>query len=364
VTIGDAAGNVNRRFDRPKVRNRYRWQNDNLAHLYLERRIRFSRKRLYGKLRSSNMTPFSLRHQKALRENRIKVSLGWKVRDRLWATMESYNESYYSNDNWNEQTTLLYDTQKALMRLLGSRQLAILNDGKFIETDFETYFTRGFPVNALDVLEVFVDVLGNHVPGYDKRAWAFQREENDAMTDFECPWRLSDGLFFQIDSAFLDHEIVQKAEDQLRKHGFAGALDEFREARDDLSGGEHKDAIAKAGKSVESTLKIVTDRNGDLGKLIEAFQKLGFLDDLPDERQRAILKPIFCSLGVLRNELGSHGQGEQKIAVSRPYAALAVQFAGAITQFVIEQYLRKQPPPAQNADPDIDLDAEPGDIPF
>lgn len=57
------------------------------------------------------------------------------------------------------------------------------------------------------------------------------------MADFECPWRLSEGLFFKIESEFLDSEIVQKAEDQLRQNGFSGALDEFRAARDDLSGG-------------------------------------------------------------------------------------------------------------------------------
>lgn len=318
------------------------------------------------------MTPFSLRHQKALRERRIRVSLSWKVRNRLWATMESYNESYYyqpdPNNNWNEQTTLLDDTQKSVMRLLGLWQLTVRVDGKDTKTDLETYFSTGFPVDALDVLEVFVDLLGNHARGYEKKAWAFQREVNDAMADFGCPWRLSDGLFFQIDSAFLDHEIVQKAEDQLRKHGFAGALDEFRESRNDLSGGDHKGAIQKAAQSVESILKTVTDCNGDLGKLTESFQKEDFLDDLPPDKQKAILKAIFQGLGVLRNELAGHGQGEQKIEVSRPYAALAVQFAGAITQFVIDQYLQKQPPPAQNADPDaepdIDLDAEPGDIPF
>jgi hypothetical protein len=72
----------------------------------------------------------------------------------------------------------------------------------------------------------------------------------------------------------------------------------------------------------------------------------------------------------LRNQLAGHGQGEQKINVERPDAALAVQFAGAITQFVIDQYLRKQPPPVEKTDAepdgrsDFDLDREPDDIPF
>jgi hypothetical protein len=109
-----------------------------------------------------------------------------------------------------------------------------------------------------------------------------------------------------------------------------------------------------------------------LGKLTESFQKEDFLDDLPPDKQKAILKAIFRGLGVLRNELAGRGQGEQKINVERPYAALAVQFAGAITQFVIDQYLRKQPPPVEKTDrdaepdgrSDFDLDREPDDIPF
>lgn len=321
------------------------------------------------------MTPFSLRHQKALWEKRIKVSLSWKVRNRLWATMNLYNESYYyhpdPNDNLTSHTTLLNDTENTLKRLLGLWQLQILVDGKFTETNLEAYFSTGFPVNALDVMEVFTDLLAKHAPGFEKRAWDFERDVNQAMTDFQCPWRLSHGLFFQIDSEFLDHEIVQKAEDQLREHGFAGALDEFRGARDDLSGGDHKGAIQKAAQSVESILKTVTGCNGDLGKLTESFQKEDFLDDLPPDKERAVLKAIFQGLGIFRNELAGHGQGEQKVDVTRPYAALAVQFAGAITQFVIDQYLRKQPPLLEKIDRDaeadgtgFDLDSEPDDIPF
>jgi hypothetical protein len=49
---------------------------------------------------------------------------------------------------------------------------------------------------------------------------------------------------------------------------------------------------------------------------------------------------------------------------------LALHLSGALTLFIIEQHLRKQPPRIQEAepsldqDPDPDLDAEPDDIPF
>ncbi len=291
-------------------------------------------------LAALRMAPFSLRHAKALFEKRIKVSLSRRVRNRLWDTMGQHNESYatVSETGWQSTRDLLDDTERDLIRLLGLEQLTVDKN----KANLERYFKDSYPSNTLDVLEQFYLVLGNHALGYWERALKFQDEVNKAMTDFECPWRLSEALFFKIDAEFLDHETVQKAEDQLRQQGFAGALDEFRAARDDLSGGEYKDAIAKAAHSVESTLKVVTDANGDLGKLGEAFQKQGLLDDLPPDKQRAIIKPIFQGLGVLRNELGSHGQGEQKIEVRKAYAALALHFSGALTQFIIDQYLRKR----------------------
>jgi len=314
------------------------------------------------------MAPFSLRHEKALFEKRIKVSLARRVRNRLWDTICQHNESYetISETGWQQTRTLLEDTELELVRLLGLGQLTV--DKR--KADLESYFKNSYPSNALDVLEQFYVALGNHAPGYHERACKFQRAINEAMADFGCPWRLSDGLFFKIDAEFLDREIVQKAEDQLRKQGFAGALDEFRMAREDFSGGEFRDAIAKAEYSLESTLKAVTGCNGDLGKLSESFRKKGFLDDLPPDKQKAIERVLFQGLGVLRDQLGSHGQGEQKIDVRRPYATLALHFSGALTQFIIDQHLRKQPPPVQEAepsldqDPDPELDAEPDDIPF
>jgi hypothetical protein len=317
------------------------------------------------------MPPFSIRHKKAITEGRIKVSLSKRVRSRLWTTMCQYNESYYHqpdpNDRWNEETTILADTERELLRLLGFDSFTIFVENKSKDADLETFFKSSYPSNTLDVLEQFFFMFSGHAPGYKSKAWEFQQKVNESMADFECPWRLSDGLFFKVEAEFLDREIVQKGEDRLRQQGFSGALDEFRAARDDLSGTEYKDAILKAGQSVESTLKTVTGSNsGDIGKLIELFQKGEFLDDVPLDKQKAIMKPIFQSLAVLRNEFGGHGQGGKKIEVERPYAALALHFAGALNQFVIDQYLRKQPPPEarKETEPPDESDEEPHDIPF
>ena len=57
------------------------------------------------------MQPFSIRHGKALLEQRIRVSMKDRLRARLWMTIQKYNESYWYQpdpaDNWSTKTVLL-----------------------------------------------------------------------------------------------------------------------------------------------------------------------------------------------------------------------------------------------------------------
>ncbi len=206
------------------------------------------------------------------------------------------------------------------------------------------YFNKGYPSCAVEVVEQFVEELSEFGDSGKDKAANFQQEVNEAMVAFECPWRLSDGRFFQIDEAFFNEEIVPKGEDILHERGFKGAHDEFREAREDLSDGKTKDVILKAFKSFESTLKTVIDtHNGDITELLQLFRKSGFMDDIPEPQSKAICKQVLASIAVLRNELGGHGQGNVVLEVPQPYALLGLHLAGTLNQFVMEQYLRKVP---------------------
>lgn len=177
-----------------------------------------------------------------------------------------------------------------------------------------------------------------------KEAVAFQAEVNDAMLAFSCAWRLSDSKFFQIDSQFLHEELIQKAEDVLSKVGFEGAHDEFQQAREHLSEPRSKDAVLYAFKSFESALKTTVHKHdGDISALLLEFREQGFLDDIPDAQAKAICKQVLPSIATLRNQLGGHGQGAAVVDVPKAYAVLALHLAGALNQFVVEQYLRKQP---------------------
>lgn len=290
------------------------------------------------------MQPFSIRHGKALLEQRIRVSMKDRLRARLWMTIQKYNESYWyqpdPSDNWTSKTNHLEQTEGKLKRLLGLPELRSRAAEEAVGID--GYFMKGYPSCALEVTEQFAEQLATYDDSGKENAARFQAEVNEAMIDFECAWRLSDGRFFQIDTEFFHGEIVQKGEDVLREKGFEGAHDEFRESREDLSDGKTKDVILKAFKSFESTLKTVTNKqSGDVSDLLRLFREDGFLDDIPEAQAKAMCKQVLASIATLRNELAGHGQGNAILEVPRPYAVLAVHLAGSLNQFVVAQYLRK-----------------------
>lgn len=315
------------------------------------------------------LEPFSLRHGKALKERRIRVSMPESLRNRLWLTVQQFNQPFYyrpdPNDNWTQQTDFVNETERRLERLLGKSPLKAKTLQGEEKTGIEGYFKSGFPSCALEVVEQFADELKSHDV---KDAFSFQGEVNDAMLAFSCNWRLSDGRFFQVDSQFLYEEVFQKAEDVLSKVGFEGAHEEFQQAREYLSETRPKDAIFYAFKSFESAVKTTVNKhNGDISALLLDFREQGFLDDIPDAQAKALSKQVLPSIAVLRNELGGHGQGAAVIEVPKAYAILALHLAGALNQFVVEQHLRKQPQSAVVITPEKDLVPEgitDDDVPF
>lgn len=105
---------------------------------------------------------------------------------------------------------------------------------------------------------------------------------------------------------------------------------------------------------MESALKTVLGRSdGNASDLLAAFQASGYLDDLPEELRGMMTKAVLMALPTLRNKLGGHGQGAVVVAVSRPYAELAVHLAGAFLRFIVEKHVAAKPP-QKPSDPDDD----------
>jgi len=283
------------------------------------------------------------------------------LRRRLWSTLRDHNEPiYYStpdNPNWVHNSDVLGESEPTLSKLLGIDRY---QDGMRRPHDLHTFILKGDPALLFDVLEI----VFRETPSDGQ--FSLQRDLNDAFVDFACPWRMTDGLMFRVDSDFLELEVLSHTSEALAGVQFKGASDEFKIARDHLTDGSVRDAITYAAHSVESTLKAaLSAHNGDATTLLSQFSK-EFMDDIPSQRAKAVVKAL-QGPALLRNELGGHGQGAEILDAPRPYAELAVHMAAAANHFVVEQYLRKNPlplPVAKDAPlsaPTVALDDE---IPF
>ncbi|MCE7026489.1 AbiJ-NTD4 domain-containing protein [Jiella avicenniae] len=294
-------------------------------------------------LPEAKIRPFSLRHGQAIEDRAFHTDIPDRLRNRLWLTAQEWNEviHYNTKDNpaWWSSTSVLDETAREYERLLG---LTRYSRDSSRGNRLHAIFVGGSGPEVLDILEIMYALMPDGEP-------AFQRAINDAFVDFSCPWRLADGMFFRMDSAFLEEEVLARATDLLGSPELAGAHAEFMRARDDLTDGASRDAIVYAAHSVESTLKAVTGKSGTIDKLQQEFISYG-MDDLPTPKARAAAKALM-SVAILRNELGGHGQGAAVMEVPQPYAELAVHLAAAINFFVVTQHLKRKPPESEKAEP-------------
>lgn len=261
----------------------------------------------------------------------------------MWHILTEYDSSYgYQpdpNDNWIEQTTVLAVLPDKLCKAYGVENLEAFVGDERKQVDLEGFVMGAYPSQVFDVVELFY-------PDVDERHADFQAEINQALQDEKCPWLLCDGFFFQIDSGFLEERVLKRTHELLRAAQFDGALEEFVEARNDLTAGDHKGAILNATKAFESCLKAIQPQSeGSAKKLIDSLKGSSFYDGLPEVLHSGFGDQVLMTLPTLRNKIAGHGQGNTIVEVPKSVAELAVHLSGTFIVFLIGRYLEQTAKP-------------------
>ena len=303
-------------------------------------------------LRVLDLTPFSLRHRRLLDRHQLP-QLPDTVRVRLWRTLEMFNEPFLESSphsSWTSESSDLEQVTQQLARLLG------------IELPWSGLPERlqfwGEVALFLDFLEAFSAWVDADAMSSADRGSNFQREVNRTFQDFHQPWRMVEGRIFQVDDAYLEDEILSDAAPLLASAEFKGAHDEFLRARDLLVDGNARDAIFYAHASVESSLIAASGASSKVGvALADAYANAGLMAGLSKSKGQAVARALMPT-ATLRNELGGHGQGVDKLDVPLEYGTLAVGLAAVVNTFLSQQHLARlelarpsQAPPASTARP-------------
>lgn len=280
------------------------------------------------------LRPFSIRHRRLLNDRSLE-DLPAQVRHRLWSTLctvsETFDFHHDDNPGYRDSSSDLREAQALYGRLLG------VPDDSFLD-DLENRVICGATQDCFDVLECFcawLDSAGNRMP-------IAQRAINETLTDFHLPWRMSEGLVFQVDHDYLEDEILAEVAPLLGLAEFHGAHDEFIKARDYLTDGNARDAISYANASLESALKTALGGCPKIGKeLVYEYAEKGLMTGLPMDKAKEVQHSLRALL-TLRNSLAAHGQGEKVLDVPRDYAVLAVGLAAVLNAFVTRQHLARE----------------------
>lgn len=308
--------------------------------------------------------PFSQRHQSAIEEGTIEVTLGIRLRKRLWKVLAHYDFpiSYQPDpyDNWTVNSTGLRELPNALQRIYGVDDLCEklgVSRGKDDE-ELETFFFACNGHDVFDVIEVFFSAM------YEQQA-NLQREINQALQDEGCHWLLCDGYFFKLDSKWIEQHVLTQAHELLGKGKFDGALDEFREARNYLLAEDYKAAIHNSTKAFESLLKAVQQReDGTAKKLVDALKASPFYTAFPESLAAGFGDNVLMALPFIRNRIGGHGQGQGVVAVPPSLAEFAVNLAGTLIVFVVKRHLEVSTEKKHVDQNEAEMDSTGDDIPF
>lgn len=308
---------------------------------------------------------FSQRYFKAIESGGLTVDLPPEVRKKLWGWLTRYDSTFYvqrdPNDNWRDQSSALQEAEYELLTEHGWDAIpgAPTNKDRRPQDAMRHLILEGAGHFVFDAVELASGFLGEA----DKEQ--LRTKINQVLELHGCPWRLTDGEFFKLDSDFVGARLALTAHETLTANKFAGAADEFAKARQELPSGDVKDAIFYAAKSYESVLKVLTKvEHANADKLGKELITQGFLEDLPESVRQGFVDQVLKALPFLRNRLAGHGQGAEVVEVPAVYGELAIQLAAVLHNFLIAKHLARQPrkvAPPPNKAPVSALD---DDIPF
>jgi len=155
-------------------------------------------------------------------------------------------------------------------------------------------------------------------------------------------YEFRDDQIIRIDNKILHQEIVIPTLLFLSDPKFHTANDEYLSAHEHFRNNRTKECLNDSLKALESTLKIICHQNGwisEKGQTAKPLLDLCFKNNLIPEYLANHFTGLRSSLegGVptLRNKLGGHGQGTEKVEVPMHYASYMLYLTGTTINFLV-----------------------------
>jgi len=277
---------------------------------------------------------FSQRHEQAINEKKLKISLPAKLRQKIIYCMRNHDHWY----GWNEENSIFYDDLKQkLLESYGVSELrAYIDDSLEEVTHIEDFIKGAWPPQVLDAIELFNQLINSQ-----RNRFSFVRSINGVFRAENAPYRLLENEIVILDSVFLESSALNRAFELLKSNYFEKACRDFLNARNNFTSGDFAGTIVECNNSIESTLKKLLNVNkGEQRKLKSLLMKSGLVPDYFQgfsEHFEGILQSAF----TIANQSARHGAKEVssgKNKIDGPLASFVLHLTGSLLVFLIERY--------------------------
>jgi len=279
---------------------------------------------------------FSERHEKALREKKIRFGLRVELRRSLFSLLRRYSiwGGWNNEENITEDAVItnILDRRgwRSLQRWDGTNMVSAAN--------FEEFIERGTPHHVIDTVELFIDEIDH------KKRLGFVTELNNLFEIHHSCLRYFRGEFYLIDSSYLESTVLAQAQQLLESNNYTGALEEFLNARSSFMEKDYKNAILMANHAFESTLKGILNIKGrKTSELIKKICKDGFVPSYYEGFMDTFYQ-FLNIVPVTRDNEAGHGQGKEVTSVNPSLAELTLHMSGSLIVFLIKRNMERMPP--------------------
>lgn len=196
----------------------------------------------------------------------------------------------------------------------------------------------------LDVIELTFKIIDTHVRTYGYQDNTNRKiEPDDAISELNTRFK-ENGVGYQfesselirLDSTYLHSEVIKPVLSLLTDGLYKGANEEFLKAHEHYRHGRNKECLAECLKSFESVMKAICEKrkwsyniNDTAKKLINICLEKELIP-LFLQTQFTSLQSLFESgIPAIRNKMGGHGQGAEKITVEDYIAGYALNLTAS-----------------------------------
>lgn len=155
--------------------------------------------------------------------------------------------------------------------------------------------------------------------------------------------QFNDGQLIRIDNQFIHKEVVINALSVLNSGDFKGAQEEFLQAHNEYLHRNNQNALVNALKSIESTIKIICNKQhwqynatDTIKKLLQICFDHQLIPDFWQSHMNGLRAILEGGVPTARNKLGGHGQGCEIVEVPDYLVAYVLHMTASTIVFLAD----------------------------